>query len=796
MFRLNLKIALRNLWKNKGYTFINIAGLSVGMAGCILIYIFISYQLSFDQQYTNKDRIYRVVSYWKYSDGEEFQNGVPKPLAYAMRNDFSQLEEVAPLQRGGGVIQVMDEAGRVKMKTDETVFYTDLSFFKIFNYKWLAGTPEQSVTEPNTVAISRKTAIRYFGNWQQAIGKTIVFKQVNQLKVSGVFEDQPETSSNPVQIVLAYSGYKHRQLKEWGSVSSGSECYVLLKDGVKPADLSGTMQAFIKKYYSADSDVKESHFFQSLSDIHVDERYGNFAGKNTSMRDIYGLAAIGLLLLLTACINFINLATAQAIGRSKEVGIRKVIGGNRRELLTQFFTETITLSFFALLLACVITEAALPALSGLFEDQLSFSPVNQPALIGFMLLLVLFVGLLAGVYPAVVLSGFNPVLALKNKVNVGNSGGGSLRKVLVVVQFAITVVLIAGTLIILQQMKYMREKPLGFNSSAIAMAYLPNDSLSVSKFEIIKARVAALPGVSAVSLCSFGPSSSDNKTSNFSYNSSRDMDFMVNTKAGDEDYFKTFGLSVLAGRSLSKSDTLKELVINETLMRKLNIVKPEDAIGQHITLMGKKVPIVGVVKDFINKSLKEGISPIVLYNAKNSMSELAVKMDTRQISTLMLQIEAIWNSYYPNYVYSSSFLDDHIRAYYESEVIMGTLLKIFAGVIIFIAFMGLFGLISFVATQKTKELAIRKVLGATTVELVSMLNSSFIKLILLANLVAWPITYMLVSRWLSGYAYRIDLNIWPFMVAMIISLLITVLTVSLRTYQAAMANPVNALKNE
>lgn len=797
MFKLNLKIALRNLWKNKGYTFINIAGLSIGMASCILIFIFITYQLSFDQQFKNKDRIYRVVSYWKYAEGEEFSHGVPQPLVPALRNDFATLDQVAAIQHGRGILKVKDAAGHIRMKTDERTFYVEPQFFKIFDYKWLQGDPEKDLVLPNTVTLSEKMAIKLFGDWHKAVGQTINYKNKTDLKVTGVFADPPENSSNRINIAIAYAGYENKNSKNWGAVSDASEAYVLLKEGVGPENLKAPMTAFIKKYYVEKGVGKEYHFFQPLSEVHKDERYGNFSNKTTGMKEIYGLVVIGIFLMITACINFINLATAQAVSRSKEVGVRKVMGSRRKDLIIQFLTETITLTFIALILACVITEAVLPGMAGLFKDKLTFNFIQQPVLLLFMLFLVVFVGFLAGFYPAMVMSGFSPAIAIKNKVSVGHSGGGALRKVLVVVQFAITIILITGTLVILKQMKYMREKPLGFNSSAIALPELPGDSLSVLKYNILKTRISNIPGVIAVSLCSNGPSSADNNFTNFAYKGTKDEDFQVNTKSGDQDYVKTFGLTLIAGRALSKSDTLKEYVVNETLLKKLNVRNPEEAIGKIITLGGKyKAPIVGVVRDFNNLDLKEPISPVLLFQSKKNAESIAIKMDSHQIPSVMKSVEAIWNSYYPDYVYKSTFMDDNISQYYESEQVMGTLFKVFASVIIFIAFIGLFGLISFVATQRTKEMAIRKVLGASTLELIKMLNTSFMVMVLLANFVAWPVAYIFISKWLSRYTYRIELSIWPFATAMLISLLITLLTVSLRSYKAAKTNAIDALKYE
>lgn len=797
MFKLNLKIALRNLWKNKGYTLINIAGLSVGMAGCILIFIFIRYQLSYDQQFVNKDRIYRVVSHWQYAEGEEFSEGVPMPMAPALRNDFAALEQVAALQRGRGVIKVKDRSGNVRLKTDERTFYVEPQFFKIFDYQWLQGDPQKDLIEPNTVALSEEMAVKFFGDWHQAVGQTINYNNKTDLKVTGVFANVPENSSNPVKIAIAYAGYENRNLKNWYNVSDASQCYVLLKEGQNVGGLQAPKDALMKKYYLEKAVGKTDHIFQPLAEVHRDDRYGNFSHKTTGMKEIWGLAIIGIFLMLTACINFVNLATAQAVSRSKEVGVRKVMGSKRRELMLQFLTETITLTVFALLLACVITEAALPGLAGLFKEKLSFSLIQEPLMLVFMLGLVICVGFLAGFYPAMVMSGLSPALAIKNKVSAGNSGGGTLRKVLVVLQFAITIILITGTLVILKQMKFMREKPLGFNASAIAMPDMPGDSLSVLKYDIVKTRILNIPGVLSASYCSNGPSSGDNTFTNFSYAGTKDADFQVNTKSADMDYVKTFGLQIIAGRALSRSDTIKEYVVNETLLKKLNILNPQEAIGKMITLGDRvKAPIVGVTKDFNNMNLREAISPILMFSNKRNSQVLAVKMDVHQIPAVMKNIELIWNSYFPNNVYKSTFIEEDINRYYESEQIMGTLFKIFASVIIFIAFIGLFGLISYVATQRTKEMAIRKVLGASTFELIKMLNMSFVIMVFIANLVAWPVAYIFISKWLSRYTYRIELSIWPFLAAMLISMLVTLLTVSLRSYRTAKTNPIDALKYE
>ncbi|MGY0037871.1 FtsX-like permease family protein [Pedobacter sp. NJ-S-72] len=490
---------------------------------------------------------------------------------------------------------------------------------------------------------------------------------------------------------MAYAGYENAKLKSWGAVSSDSQCYILLKKGADVKDLEGPKNAFVKKYYTEKGVGKSDHFFQPLSEVHQDERYGNFARKITTKNELIGLIVIGVFLLITACINFINLATAQAVSRSKEIGVRKVMGSRRKQLMIQFLTETFTITLFALLIACILTEAALPSMTALFREKTSFSLFTYPVIFVFMAVLVMFVGIAAGFYPALVMSGFDPIMAIKNKVSIGNSGSGVLRKVLVVMQFAITIILITGTLVILKQMKYIREKPLGFNPSAIALVDIPSDSLSQLKYGILKSRIRSEPGVTDASFSSEAPSSRNNTFGNFSFEGTKDADFQVNSKSADQDYFRTFDLKLIAGRGFSENDSLKEYVVNETLMKKLNILRPEDMIGKRIHLGGDpvSVPIVGVVKDFNSTSLRDAIPPIIVVKRKNMSTSIAVKMDAKSIPETMRNIEAIWNSVYPEHVFGLAFMEDDINRYYESERIMGTLFKVFAAVIIFISFIGL-----------------------------------------------------------------------------------------------------------
>lgn len=796
MFKLNLKIAWRNLWKNKGYTLINILGLSIGMASCILIFIFVRYQLSFDEGYKNENRIHRFLTDWKYASYEDHTQGIPVPLVAAAREEFPQFEKTGTIYKESGVIRVKNSNGAETIKSQQSVYFTEPQFFEIFDITWLYGNPTGSLTEPNTAALSESQAVKFYGSAANALGKTILYGDRTNLKVTGVFKDQPENSSIPLNIAISYATYWNKNSKSWDSVGSLQEYYVLFKEGVTLDDLKIPLQQFNKKYYSYKSNItKQTNALQPLKDIHFSVKYGNFADKSITKKELYGLGIIGAFLMITACINFINLTTAQAVNRSKEVGIRKVMGSKRKQLLMQFLTETFTVTLLAMIAACILTEIALPQLQNLLKADISFSLFRHPVIFVFLALLIILVSALAGFYPAMIMSGFSPALAIKNKVTV-NSGSLSLRKILVVVQFSITIILIIATLVIVNQMKYISEKPLGFNADAVSMLYMPTDSVSRLQQATFKERALRISGIKMLSFCQTPPLSSNEWTSNFSYNGKVNKDFEVRLSLTDNTYYELFDLPFVAGKAYRETDTLSGYVVNETFLKSVNVSNPQDAIGKVLEQNGRKAPIVGVVKDFNDKSLKESISPSAFYSDSRGYFAVAIKVDSENMMSAMKDVQELWNSTFPDHVYNGTFLKDNINTYYETERVMGVLFKVFAAVIIFISFIGLFGLISFVATQRTKEVAIRKVLGASTFELVKMLNGSFLLMVFIANLVAWPLAYLLVSKWLAGFAYRIEISIWPFALAMLISMLITLITVSIRSYGAAVKNTIDALKYE
>jgi putative ABC transport system permease protein len=772
---------------------INIFGLSIGMISCIIIFLFIWFQLSFDKGFVNENRIYRFVTNWNYAGSETFSQGIPIPLAEAARNELSGIEQLAVIIKKYSTIHVKSEMGKELFKSDEVIFYTEPEFFDIFNMTWIFGKPS-ALTEPNTTVLSESTAIRLFGSPGNALGRSILTADKINLRVTGIFKDLPANSSFPLHIVISYKTFNSKRFINWDAVSSQMECYMLLKPEVDLSDFNHAIALFNKRHYGDQKIAgNQSNSVQALREIHFSERYGNFANTSNSKNQIYILGIIGLFLMLTACVNFINLSTAQAVNRAKEIGIRKVMGGRRSQLLIQFLTETLTITLLALVISCASTELLLPTMQNLFKDRVVFDFFGEPIIFIFLGVLVVVVSFFAGFYPAMVISGYSPTQALKNKVSTGNSRF-NLRKVLVVGQFTITIVLLISTIIIFKQMKYVREKSLGFNADAVSMVNLPHDELSKSKLHLFGQKVLQVPGIKNISYCSIPPLSEDVSPTSFNFNGKEIKDFEIRVNIADENYFKLFNLKMSAGSVFFKSDSPTDCVVNETFTKKMNLASPSQAIGKLITVYGHNIRIIGVVKDFNDKTLKEVISPIVIYPDQQEYTKLAIKTNGRDLVNSMKKIEAVWNEIFPDYVFTNKFVEEDITAYYETERLTGELFLIFSGIIISIALTGLFGLISFVAAQRSKEVAIRKVLGASTIEIIKMLNWSFFPMVLLANLVAWPLAYFMISKWLSEFEFRIELTIWPFIISTVFSLLVTLITVTLRSYKAAVSQAVDSLK--
>jgi putative ABC transport system permease protein len=804
MIKNYLKTAFRNLKRNKSYALINVFGLAIGIAASLLIFLVIRFETSFDNFHSKKNNIYRIATEFHNQDGVNYSRGIAFPVAPQLRIDFPQLKEIACIFRmGDGQITVQGNTNDQQKKLHEdNIFFAGPEFFKMFDFSFLAGDAKISLTEPNNVVLTQEVAEKYFGDWRSAIGKTIKHDNKYVYKVTGILKNVPANTDFPLSVIISYATLKNtdigRNLNDWVSTFSDACTFVVLPPELSPGKFNAQLRSFAKRHKPAEYS-KDAFVTQPLSEIHYDDRFGNYRGHTFSHSLIKALVLIGIFLLLIACVNFINLATAQAVNRSKEVGVRKVLGSNRLQLAFQFLGETALITVAAVVIAIVIAETALPFLNKLLEVKMTMNFIFNPILILSVLIILLLVTLLSGLYPAIILSGFNPVTALKSKITSKMVGGISVRRTLVVLQFAIAQILIIGMLIVVSQMNFFRNASLGFDKAAIINVPIPGDSISHTKIDYLRNNLLQDPDIKNVSFSYASPSSDGNWQSDFKFDhATKSTDFSANLKWADQDYFKTYNLQFVAGHAYQPSDTVQEFVVNETLLRKLGIRNPQDAIGKEINFWdgGKVANIVGVIRDFNSYSLRQPMAPVVLSTWKNVYQTINIKIKPGGEKTVLPYIEKLWNQNFPDYVYEYKFLDKTIANFYKQENQLSMLYKIFAAVAIFISCLGLYGLVSFMAVQRTKEVGIRKVLGASARNIVYLLSKEFTLLIIVAFVISAPIAYYIMHKWLQNYTYRIPLSASIFLLAIISSIIIAWITVGQRAIKSAIASPVKSLRTE
>ncbi|WP_343692934.1 ABC transporter permease [Chitinophaga sp.] len=801
MFKNYFKIAWRSLLRNMSYTIINLTGLSIGIAACLLIFLVVRYETSFDRFHTQKNQIYRVVGVTK-KPSYSLSSGVAFPVADALRLDFPQLKQVATILRNeGSVFSIGDK----KFKEDET-YYAGPEFFQTFDFAWLAGEPRTALAGPNTGVLSRDEANRLFGDWHQALGKTLRYKNKFDFKITGILENVPANSDFPLKVVLSYAtlhtkgaDYDARS-SDWGWVIGEHYCFVTLPQGVDVSLFNRQLDAFIKRHIPARYADVAGMQLQPLTEMHYDTRIDIFTGHPFSRALITAISLIGLFLLVIACVNFINLATAQAVNRSKEVGIRKVLGSDHPQLMLQFMSETFILTLAALLIGTLVSGFCLSLLNRLLETHLSINLLFTPAVLLFLLLTLIGVTFLAGFYPALVLSGFNPIGAFRNKIKAGRSSGISLRRVLVVFQFGIAQVLLICTLVIISQLNYFKNKSLGYNRDAIVTIPIPNDSLSRSRQAGLRDDLLQQPGIEGVSFSHSSPSDVNAWFSSIHFDhSSEETDFGVSLKFADADYFKLYKLQFVAGGPYQAADTPRGYVINETLVKKLGLKNALQAIGKTINLGGNahtNFPVVGVVRDYITGSLKNAVPPVLMGSYKGSYQLLSVKIKPGQLQQTLTKIEQQFNAAFPQALYEYNFVDDQVARFYKTDTQLSQLYQIAAGIAILISCLGLFGLVSFMAVQRTKEVGIRKTLGASVGHIVYLFSKEFTLLVIIAFVIACPVGYYLMQQWLQSFAYRVELGPGVFLLAIAFSVLIAWITVGYKAVRAALVNPVKSLRSE
>ncbi len=803
MLKNYLTVAWRNLRRNKVFSFINISGLAVGIAASLILFIIVTYELSYEKFQQNYSSLYHIVSQNKYATGITYNPGVACPALAALRADMPDVSFAAIDGNNGSQVTVPAATAQTSKKFIEGkgIFFCEPQFFSLFNsYQWLEGNAS-SLQEPNTVVLSKSTAEKYFGDWHGAVGKTLKLDNAITLKVTGILQDVPQNTDLPLQVMISYatlvnSGSAYGYTKEWGNLTSNHQVYALLPRNLTVAEMNKRLLQFGAAHYPKNGTSTTSNFLQPLSDLHFDTRFDLFGESPVSLSVLWTLSVIGFVILIMACINFINLSTAQAVNRSKEVGIRKVMGSNRTNLFLQMMGETALIVAIAVLIALVLVQVSLPYIKHIASIEESLSVFTLPTL-SMLFGLAVLVTLLAGLYPAFVLSGFSPITAIRNKISSRQSGGIVLRRGLVVAQFAISQVLIVGTIVAISQMDFISKANLGFDKEAVLILTDNGDSATVSKLSSFRQQLLAVPGVQSVSLNSDAPSSLNSWSTNFAYNHQPDENYQIYLKFGDDNYLNTYGIQLLAGRNYATSDTLNEVLVNETLAKHLNGKQPQDVVGKNIRLgSGHWNTIVGIVKDFKASSLRSEVRPMLIGTNKNFYYNIAVKLRTNNLATAQSEVQHLWNHTYPEYAYNANFFEDTINDFYKQEKQLSLLYKIFAGLAIFISCLGLYGLVSFMAVQKTKEVGIRKVLGAGISHIVYIFSKEFTLLIVAAFVIAAPVAWYISNNWLHTFAYKINIGIWMFAVAMLASVLIAWITVGYKAVQAAVVNPVKSLRSE
>jgi ABC-type antimicrobial peptide transport system permease subunit len=758
-----------------------------------VLFLLISFLTSFDNYHPNGDRIYRFVTSSDYGREElDYTPGVAAPFPDAIKSDITGIESVLFISGvWGPLISIEEDGERRIFGEDEAIAYTDSTYFRFFSRKLLSGNA--SLSSPNEAVISRKWAMKYFGDEDPA-GKMILVNNTQEFVIRGVMDDYPENTSFPFDLLMSYETIRQTKLQAgWGSVSSDDQCYVMLETGRDPEDINAQMPESIRKYNGEENSKHMKRWLQPLQEIKHDTRLSNYSYQSVEKESIWAMGVIIVFLIITGCINFINLSTAVAIRRSKEVGIRKVLGSQRGQLVFQYLSETGLVTLFAVMASAGLAELALLRLNDFLELDLHIN-LSQPTLWIFLGGIWLTVSLISGLYPSFLLSGFSPALALKNKLTNRTSGGYFLRRALVVFQFAISQFLIVGTIILLSQMDYFRSKDLGFTKEAVITIPLPlRDSVN-SKMSVL-AQVRDLAGVQQVSLCSTPPSSGSVNMSSFEITGLESTNNVAQIKAADWTYLDLFDIELVAGRPFDDVDTANAWIVNERFVQWFNL-QPEEILGRNLRMWGRNLPIIGVVKDFHTMSLERPIEPTILLKDPWGYRNLVVKLKPGQFNSTIESIERSWQAQYPDFLFSYEFLDEEIAQFYEDTHEMSVLLIIFCSIAIFISCLGLYGLISYIANQKEKEIGVRKVLGATTRQIMLIFSKEFILLIVIAFFVAAPLSGYVMSMWLENFAYRIPLGWTMFAAGIAATLAIAFVTVGYRSLRAATANPVDALRNE
>jgi len=806
MLKNYIKIALRTLQKYKGYTIINVFGLAIGLASAILIMLYVQDELSYDQHHQNKDRIYRITFQGKIRSSEIQSALSSNPMGPVMRNEYPAIEEMTRF-RGTqkSVIRIGD-----RRYIEDNLYFADSSVFDIFTMPFIHGNPDKALSEPNKVVLTESIAKKYFGN-TSPIGKTIEWVNGEiEMEITGVIEDCPETSHFQYDLLVSYMSSGYYEVDMW--LSTNVYTYVLLQKGYTAGQMERQFPAMVKKYVGPQ--VEEifgaswekfneagnawGYHLQPLTDIYLRSELDNEIGKTGSINNVYFFSVIAFFLILIAAINFMNLATAKSANRAREVGVKKVNGSSRKQLILQFIMEAMMITFLGLLLSLVLVELALPFFNNLADKSLDIHYFQDPIFLLVLLGIGIVVGLMAGSYPAFYLSAFNPVAVLKGKLS-GGSKNSKLRGTLVVFQFIITIVLVVSTIVVSRQMHYINQKELGFNKEHVMV--INRVSELGSEYDAFRQELLSHPNIQNASYSRNVPGGMTSSTAFYPEGSTPQESMVIDFSATDPYYDETYGIEMAEGRFFSQDYSTDSLgiLINEAAKRKFGF---KEAVGKNVVLMqgneGEDIEfrVVGVMKNFNFRSLHHEIQPLIFYYINDHYSHLSVQMQPGQMQETIKFIQGKWEKFVTATPLDYSFLKNDWEAKYRQEQKVGTLFRAFSLLAIIVSCLGLFGLASFMAAQRTKEIGVRKVFGATVPQILRLLSREILILIAVATAIGWPLSYYFMNNWLQDFAYRISISWFVFILASAITLLVALLTVSYRALRAATANPAESLKDE
>jgi putative ABC transport system permease protein len=792
MLKNYFKTAWRNLMKNKVFSFINILGLTIGITVCMMIYLFIMNEFSVDSFHKNKNHIYRVMRGAAIDDKSisvAYLSGLHAP---ALLNDFKgQIVSAVRVSENDNLFTVGSQSFHEKKELD-----VDAGFFSLFSFPLIKGAPATVLKDLNSVVLTESTAKKYFGSVDNAMGKIVTLNKETPLKVTGIAKDVPSNSHLYFDIVTSLERHKNAGwMTTW--INNGVYTYIQLAPNVSQAQIEKQLPYFVEKYLG--SDMRKYGFKWSLSltplkDVYFDDTARDNI-KHGDKTVVYIFLSIAILILLIACINFMNLSTIRAAERSKEVGLRKVLGALRNNLVWQFIGESVLLTTISCILSVVLLLLVMPWYNQLLGYSLNVSWNTLPIYL-FLVGIIVIVGFLAGSYPAFFLSAFSPIQALKGKLRLGK-GGASFRQALVVVQFSISVFLIVGTIIITKQMSYVKNKQLGYNKEQTVIVPIDNNDI-YKNINSFKTELQSQTAVQSVSAMSGAPGGFfDGQMFDVEGHAER---FSSRTEFADFEFVKTLGLKIIAGRDFSaqfSTDTTDAVLINKTAAAKLGWT-PQQAIGKWIfntVRDSNKRRIIGVVDDFNFQSLKQDIDALVISPAEDRR-QISIKLKPGNLQTGIALIKNAYNKAAPSYPFEYKFLDQQFEELYKKDIRQQTILSVFAGLAIFVACLGLFGLASFTATKRIKEIGVRKVLGSSVQGIVVLLSKDLLKPVLIATCIALPVGYWVMNKWLQNFAYKTTISWWVFVLAALITIGIALITVSIKAIKAAIANPVKSLRTE